>query len=506
MIEKIKKNYKSLVYIFFIAVVLAYTFTYSMNKGMHHVIPEAVNRHTNCISVAISDLEYGLTGYRGYQKVMMTLINNGIFNKPYVFDRAGKTIEETLNDSKILNNAFQEAINVDNASSDGQRYLFAYDKGLPVYYKLAFMIFGYNIEGFFYLYFLLLLISVLIFIFTFYKRIELLNILLLFVASHFLIVAGASSVGMQLKTVHNARFLPVLAILPTIYLALLILGKHRFAKGVLAGAFLQASILVFIVHIRGGTIYQLMFLATVFILVVIGNWFANRQIGVYAFKKVRFYPLGVVLLVFFILSLHQVVALKYPYGSDNDRRSFWHPAYLGLSAHPDSMAKYGIEPKDSVGANVVRKRLVEDYGTEVSFSQGLSDSILKEEFFKILKEDPWFVIKSYLYKAPMFIKSYFSFYFGAVSFPFKLMLFLIVVIGSLLGGKVFLRKWFTYFCLFFLGLLFSLLPPFIHIPHQAYIAESALLFTMVIYLIAIGTIYSMVKRVLLIMSLKLKKE
>ena len=89
------------------------------------------------IGIAISGLKYNLKGYVGYKK---------IFNLLY--------------DSAISPQSFNESLSLDNVNSDGTYILKQSDLGIIDYYKISFLLFGYNIESFIYLYFILLSISV----------------------------------------------------------------------------------------------------------------------------------------------------------------------------------------------------------------------------------------------------------------------------------------------------------------------------------------------------------
>ncbi len=490
-----KKNHKIIIFILLILGIFVYTFVYSVQRGMHQVMPEAVNRHVNSLGIAISGLRYGLGEYSGYRKVTNTLSSNGITNVQKIISKYNKVDkEELLADAGILNRAIRKAANVEEVSSDGRYYLFREDKGLVDYYKTAFKIFGYKVESFFHLYFLLLALSILSFFITFYKRFDLLQILLLFVCGHFVIVAVAPIVGIELQTVHNARFLPVLAILPAIYLGLIILGQHRFTKRVFACTLMQAAILIFIIHIRSSAVYQIIFLSFLLSLSVFWFWANNRKIGKYVFKRVIFWPLAIVFIGFFLVKAYLAIHLQYPYTSATEKHYFWYTVYLGLAAHPDSMSKYGIEFDDHIAHDAVKKHLVAQYGTEVSYDTELMESVLKKEFFKIFKKDPRFVIESYLYKFPLFIKNYFNPLFGAIRYLFRPILLVIIVAGSLLTGEVLLKRWFQYFYLLILCLAFSLLPSILAMPELYLIADTALLFTILIYFLIAGGVCYIIKR------------
>ena len=114
--------------------------------------------------------------------------------------------------------------------------------------------------------------------------------------------------------------------------------------------------------------------------------------------------------------------------------------------------------------------------------------ILKNEVKNILTQDPLFVFKTFFYYKPLlFIQNYFRFFFNAVDYFYKWTLLIIVVLGSMMVGKVFLKRWFQYFYMISLATAFSFLPSILVIPGPHLIADLALLFTFLIYMTISGS-------------------
>lgn len=485
-----KNSRKILVYIVLIVGALVYTFFSAIQNGMHQVIPGGVGLHRDYLTIAVSELRYELTGYRGYRKVRDALLNHGIADEARILDKYRMTKEKILQDGTILNNAIKEALNVDDVSSAGEYALVRDDLGLIPYYKLAFRIFGYKVESLFYLYFLLLGCSVFVFLGTYCRRVDLLNVLLLFVCSHFVVVSAAPVVGIELQTVHNNRFLPVLAVLPALYLALLILGRHRWTVLIFIGACVQALILMLVIFARSSAMHFMMFLSATFALACLWYWMRNPNSWKYVLNKVRLWPLMVVLLAFLALKAHLLLDLHPSYSAGLTRHWFWHAAYLGLGAHPDSQSKYGIEyDQDSITLAVVKQRARELHGTDRWESLGgvkFYERIIRDEFMKIVRQDPVFAVKNYLSKPMMFAKNYFSFYFGGIHCLLKCSMLVVVMLSALLAGKAVLKRWLQYFWLLVLGFAFALLPGMFAMPSPALIADPALLLTLMIFMLFSG--------------------
>ena len=484
MISRIKLSYKNLALIALILGIVSYTFVQSKQRGIHQTLPRPFYTHCFYMGVAISELRYGETGYRCDKKIMETLLDKMALNDKW----EGEVEDENLKDPDIINNAIKMAIKVD---SDGQYLNFGNDKGFAVYCKLAFKIFGFKVESLFYFYYLLLGISVFVFLLTFYNRVDFLFILLLFVCSHFVVVMAAPMVGIQLQTVHNMRFLPVLAILPSLYLMFLILGEKKYNLATLICAFIQASIIIFIIHTRFSAVYQIMFLSTIFCLSILWYWFQKPMIGRYVFNKINILPLVIIIVCFFFLKIHMLLYYHHSYDATDSNHVFWHTVYLGLGAHPESESKYGIDYyNDTIGFEAALERAPLDgiAKEDVIMYSKLYEMLLKNAFKNILTQDPLFVFKTFFYYKPLlFIQNYFRFFFNAVDYFYKWTLLIIVVLGSMMVGKVFLKRWFQYFYMISLATAFSFLPSILVIPGPHLIADLALLFTFLIYMTISGS-------------------
>ena len=490
---KIKKSHKVIAFISLIIGVLISTFVYSIQNGMHQTVTSGF--HSTTMAIAISHLKYGLTGYRGYQKVYKTLKDNGMPGAPQsLLDKYKMTAREILTNADILNNAIKMAIDVDDVSREGQFSLEREDLGMVTYQELSFRIFGYKVESFLYLYFLLLSFSIFIFLITYYKRIDLLNILLIFVCSHYVIVAVAPLVGdLRLQTVHNDRFLPVLGVLPTLYLAQLGLGKTKLTLVKVISASIQALIIMLVIHVRTGALWQIMFLIVTFGLTILWCWFRRPEAGKYVLNKNNLWVPAVVILCLMLFKMHMLLSLHFSYNNVTSKHLFWHPMYEGLGAHPDGMSKYAISWSDYSSYQIVRKRTQEQYGTDDWYSLGgyrLFESILKDEYAKILIDDPRFFVENYLYKFLLFFENYFSRSFGVVYYFFNLPILLIIMVGSILAGEVFLKRSLSYFIIMIIGIAFSLLPAMVGMPFPHLIADPTMMVTAIIYMIiSMGACY-----------------
>ena len=456
------------------------------------------------MSIAISNMEYGLTEYRGYKKIGQIFTP---FYRKYGY----------ATDFSKINDAIKKALRVDNVASEGI-HIMSNDIGIVDFYRLGFRIFGYKAESTFYLYHLLFGLSVITFMMTFFNQHRLLYILLLFVCSYLVILQTPELV---IESLTDARFYPILTLLPSFYLALLILRKCRYNTIAIIGSIVQALILVFVIHGRSPGLYQLPFLTCLAFITVTFRYLIKKEcLKEIVLGKICIWPLAIVFIVFFILKIHLAVNLNYAYTDVTSKHPFWHSIYLGFGDHSDAQEIVGFSThnNDIKGFELV-KRIAPQKGLtfdidsaiynyewgvppdnkkEIGFLDDNYEAIVREECFRIFKEHPWFVISSYLYKIPLFFKVYFRssdighiylpadiryYTLGAIPFVIKGYILAIVFSGTLLVKRCSIKDWLVYFNILFLGFVFALIPALLGTPGSQIITDSGLLFTIFIYMI-----------------------
>lgn len=469
---------KSFILAFLIAAVFLNTFIFSLKRKMDKVVSaDGLNMNLECISIAISDLAYGLKGYTGYYKVFLSLYKDGVAKDIGILsikDNMGPEIDQY---SIRVNNALKNALRIKNVASDGKHYLLREDKGLVDYYKLSFLIFGYNTQGFCYLYFFILLISVVTFFVSFFKRVDLLYFLLLFLCAHFVLVS------LGILVVHNQRFLAVLSILPTFHLALLVLGKNVNNRKMFIGAIIQTFILFFSIHIRGSARYQVMFLTFLYLCALGFFFFKNVKLGKIVFNKVRLWPLIFVFIGNLLLNIHLATSMNYPYTDATSKHLFWFTIYVGMGGHPNSMSKYGIAYDDNVGFDAVNKILKGSYLLNSEMDYDLVEKVLKNETLRIIKTDPIFYIQSVLYKILNFLKSLLASEINFIYYSFSAINIMAIFLGAFFCRNIFIRQSIFFIPFVLLQLVFSSIPILISSPLLRLASEPILAVALLFYII-----------------------
>ena len=444
-----------------------------LRARMHETLPEAIGRHTLSMAVAVSSLSHGLDGYLAYVSVIR------------VFDRVSAD-RSLMTDPARLNAVIAEAAALRDPAALGVYPLVREDKGLVVYYKLAFAAFGCRIQSAFWLYFVLLAASALCWGLTFGRRPELMALLAFFLCAHLTVTLAAPAVGLELAAVHNPRFLPVLAVLPALHLALLLLGERRRESAVVAAAAAQAALLTLVIHARSGTVSQVLFLGALFSAAAALRLLREPRLGAQVLAAVRPWPLALAAAGVLLLKLHMSWALAPAYSDVTAKHLFWHTTYLGLAVLPEAQQRFGFRYIDEAAFATGKRLALERFGKDftVDYDWDVYEAVLKDETLRLASSAPWLTVKNYLYKFPLFARTVLAAPFGAGArlawlLPLALAL-------SWLAGPLFARRWPALAGLSALCWLFAMLPPLLATPDAYLIAEPAALFLTALLTLAGG--------------------
>ncbi len=509
------KKYSQQLYQWLLILLIAGVFLQAYNQSRLNTqksAPYIVN-YAQGVSIAISELKYGSEQSTGYVKIynlFIPLFKWGVDWGP---------------EFSSVNRVIKEALELDDVSAEGQHS--TNYEGLNSYYKLAFTIFGYQAESAFYLYWLILAISVLIFLVTFYQRPVLLFYLLLFICALFAI---SQTQALLLESIIRNRFFSLLTILPSFYLALLISDHNKVGWVAIIGGFSQALILAILAYIRPSSLYQILFLMAVTVIFVILKQLKSRFSKLTFTFNPKFWPLAFVIVGYILVRLFTLNPVFV--NTLTNRSCTWHMYYMGLASHPTASEKYGIVRDDSVVYELVARKAPEwGYNYNLNATSSLTnlpaimttlmaglppdpdleigtcgeayETIVKHEFVNILKQDPWFVIGSYFFKIPQYLQVYFgpldrdvlnAVYanpanpgvhlnyraFGVIDQLLDWPVVLSLILGIFIIRNVFLKKWLLPLVFLVLQFLFAALVPFLYFPINHTIADSALILTIIL--------------------------
>ena len=408
-----------------LALSVARTYSTGQNLSMYD---NPIYRWRESLAIALSRMQpQPLHGYIAYRSISNYLNQHGlgIFQREADPLPTAQELSALTHDGPRMEKLIREAIQVPIDMSLPPVILHGNEKGLADFYYFAFELFGLNINALVLFYYLLLAASVAMFFATFRGSSFCMFLLALYLIGHFFMVGYANAPYFQ--TVHNSRFFPVLAMLPTLHLLLLVLRREQPTPGRIAAAIGQTALLYFCVFIRYQAIWQAGAIIVSPILVLqlndyAASWRALRsgREGGAALKQLvpGTWPaiIATIGLVAFILYSH--FALDPAYRSETTTHTFWDGVLTGtISADPELYRLYGNNDTpygDLMAFDAVGKYLRErhDTGSKIAFvvdgviymdpfrNEAVYEKITRRLFFEIAAAHPWLTIKSFLYGKP----------------------------------------------------------------------------------------------------------
>ena len=254
------------------ASIIALTALTGIQRGMDHAVTYGPEDEQLFISIAISESTYGLNlGHVAFRSVYAKLVK--------IWSRGTKNDDDPLliancSNANLLNEALRAA-----ASLGEQKIGYLSDWSLVVppdedlgdadFFKLAFRLFGLQIQSYYYLFFSLLALSSLIFIITFRDNIYAL-LTLLCILFAFYIELHINLFSAYMPTFPGQRHGSTLALISLWYFIFLL--NRRPSSVAIGGALAQAAILILAWRIRGSVSWILIFLLALAIALAVQHW------------------------------------------------------------------------------------------------------------------------------------------------------------------------------------------------------------------------------------------
>jgi hypothetical protein len=382
-----------------------------------------IYRWRESVAVALSKMhDPPLSGYVSYGSIHNYLIKHGLALMAGEADPMPTSAEREalIYDPHRLDQLFRAAAAAPIDSLLPPVTIAGNEKGEADFYYIAFSLFGINLAAMWKFYFVLLFATCFLFFLAYRSSTFCLMLLSLFLAAHYAVIGLTS--GPWLQTVHNSRFFPALALLPSLHLLLLLLRRERFTWPSAMYAAGQGLLLAFFIFCRLQTIWQ----PIAIIAAAAGN-VPLRSIAAGLRQLVdRRLTIGAVLLPVWPALLaggsiagvivYQDVALDHrAYGLETRTHTFWEPLFSGtVSANPElcKLYCYGAEPySDTIGYLAVLNDLRRRHDTTPAIAyvwngqieidamrnMGVYDALVRQIFFEILRHHPWLVLKSFAF-------------------------------------------------------------------------------------------------------------
>lgn len=385
-----------------------------------------IYRWRESIAIALSRMQdKPLHGYLAYRSIQSYLAQHGLGLISGEADPlpTGTQLRELIYDPARLEKLFQDAAKTPIDETLPPATIAGNEKGLVDYYYWAFGLFGINLMALWLLYFVLLSISVFLFLVTFRQSPFAVYLLIVYLIGHLFMVGYANQGTIQ--TIHNSRFFPTLSLLPMMHLMLLMLQRVRPSPGVIIAAAMQAFILLFVIFCRLEALWEALALFASVLLVIKWRFVVaaiNRpKLGGQVAKALAqsTWPIIVFAVGFLGFLLYFSFAQdRSVYGTETKTHVFWHPLFSGMvSASPQLMELYANGEEgysDGIVYMAVRADLrrrnessseiayIQNGAIEINImrSMGEYDRLVRRLFFEILFEHPWLVLKSFVYDKP----------------------------------------------------------------------------------------------------------
>ncbi len=313
------------------------------------------------VAVALSELrDPPLSGYVAYRSISDYLNEHGLAlmageAKPMP---SYESVRALTYDPDRLEKLFQEASTVPIDYSLPPVLIAGSEKGEAAFYYWAFRFFGIHLASLWIFYFVLLSTSVLVFIFAFWRSPLCMLLLMVYLIGHNYMISYASNGYFQ--TVHNSRFFPVLALLPSMHLILLALRRERLNVAALIPAIGQTFLLFFLIFGRIQAAWQPMAIIASTLLVLPYQQLRPTSWRLWALEDaagricIAGWPAALVIVGWFGLIGYQDVAIdRTAYMTETKIHTLWEPILSGtFSADSKLTTLYGFggEPySDTMG-------------------------------------------------------------------------------------------------------------------------------------------------------------
>jgi hypothetical protein len=386
-----------------------------------------IYRWRESLVIALSRMQLQpLHGYVGYGSILSYVTHHGLALISGEADTmpTPDELRALVTDGARMDRLMREASKVAIDPSLPPVILQGNELGLVDYTYWAFKLYGISINALVLFYFTLLFISVALFFVTFRQSPFCLLLLMLYLAAHYFALDYAHT--RALLAMQNSRFFPVLALLPALHLLLLAVMRVQPTVSVVAGAALQTFILMFMVFCRTQTYWEVFaILAAAVVAIGLGpvrqalprskRWFAAIGETIREAWPAVLSVLGIVAL----LGYSHFAPNKDLYARESTAHIFWHDFFVStVSADPQLLATYGYGSSSYTddmgylaalhdlrgrndGSSPVAQEVNGVLGIDIMKSNGAYDDEMRRLYFRMLREHPRAVVRSFLIGKPV---------------------------------------------------------------------------------------------------------
>jgi hypothetical protein len=379
-------------------------------------------------AIAISQINFGLSGKLGYREIDQAIANELIASKN-TWDSMDDTTRGLLKDPSAVSRGLRAAAAV---TKDGisvptvrEGYLtdWCEDLGYADFYNLAFRIFGFNAFSTHWLYIGILTLSCLLFVIAYFRDNLAVGTLTLSITALFL-VTSSSIFSESMPAFAANRFLSTLAAIPLLHVIHAALRRCPFGRPEVLVLLAQAGLLAFAITLRSSADWCIVAFIVSVLAVAFVRRFSNpvhrpAPIGMRRFVwRLTSIPyvrrLGITgLLVLAVTASVGVIRnsqFDEVYFRDDNlpHHLFWHSAFLGLTLHPEWAAYRPIPEISASGdgaAFLVFEYRMRELGQPHVSDRGyyrirVSEPMIRDEYLRFIVNNPRFVFDLFTYYKP----------------------------------------------------------------------------------------------------------
>jgi hypothetical protein len=385
-----------------------------------------IYRWRESLVIALSRMQpQPLHGYVGYRSILSYLNQHGLalINGEADPMPSAQQSAALVADGARMNQLMKEASAVAIDPKLPPVILQGNELGLVDYTYWAFKLYGININALVLFYFTLLFVSVALFFVTFRRSRFCLLLLMLYLAAHYFALDYAQT--RAIIAIQNSRFFPVLALLPALYLLLLVVARASPTLAMVAMAAVQTFILMFMVFCRTQTYWEILAIVLVAVVVTglrplrqalfrVSQWPSAIGKSVYETWPAALAAAGVIVLV----GYSHFAPNEDLYSRESTAHIFWHDFFSStVGADPTLYAIYGYnsEPfSDNMsyiaairdlrgrndGASLIANVVDGVIDIDIFKSNGVYDQEMRQLYFRVVREHPWLVVRSFVIGKP----------------------------------------------------------------------------------------------------------
>jgi hypothetical protein len=318
-----------------IGCILCLDLFHGLSLGQDRVGYHPLYRFRQSLAVAISRLhDPPAGGYLAYRSILNVLTENGfaIFD-----DEPGQKLdpagwEALLNDGPRLDRIIRAAKDIPVDTGAPPDIIRANELGLADYMYASFRLFGDKISSFYYMFFLLVAVTCLLYALQFRDSPFLLFLLVVFLSELYFLENYARSYGAQLNTVTNSRLFSGLSLVPALHILLLLWQRAPPRAFTVAAVIVQSVIFSFLLSCRTELAWQVAMIAAVACCIGLSLLLKrrNQQHRRLLDRLTPLWPAAIFLLAVFAYATVVSMSADQRYAAEPKAHIIWHEFMLGL--------------------------------------------------------------------------------------------------------------------------------------------------------------------------------